>query len=105
MLQSITLNLENVQSISEDDVFGRFITVTNVEYLQNTIQSLVNKKYSYVVVCSKKKLQDIKNWKIITQHKFNDTSYLAMIKKVNHVKGSFFIETSKMNFRIRRKYY
>lgn len=91
MLQSITLNWDNVQSLSEDDVSGRFITVTNVKYLQNTIKSLVKKKYSYIVVCSKQKLPDLENWKIITQQKFNDNNYLTMIKQVNRMKDPFFI--------------
>lgn len=68
--------------MSEYDETGKFITVTNVNYLQETIKSLRKKTVSYIIVCSKQKLQDFKDWKIITQQKFDDNNYLVLIKKV-----------------------
>jgi len=59
--------------------------VTNVNYLQDTIRALVNIKCSYIIVCSKKKLQDLKDWKIITQQRFDNNSCLGLMKKVNHI--------------------
>lgn len=61
----------------------RYVTVTNVNYLQDTIKKLVNKKCCYIVVNSKQKLQDFKEWKIIMQQIFNDSTYLALIKKAS----------------------
>lgn len=89
MLQSITLNWDNIQNVSEYDISGRFITVTNDKHLQNTIKSLVSKKCCYIVVYSKQKQQNLKNWNIITQHKFNENSYLTLIKKVNRISLGF----------------
>jgi len=77
------LNWNSVDKISENYESGKFITVTNVNYLQNTMNALANKKCSYIIVSSLKKLQDIKEWKIITQQKLNNDSYLSLMKKVN----------------------
>jgi len=79
----VILNWNDVDKISEDDETGRFITVTNVNYLQDTMKVLANKKCSYIIVCSTKKLQDLKDWKIITQQNLNNNSYLSLMKKVN----------------------
>lgn len=77
------LNWNSVDKISENYESEKFVTVTNVNYLQNTMKALANKKYSYIIVSSLKKLQDIKDWKIITQQKLNNDSYLSLMKKVN----------------------
>jgi len=77
------LNWDNAEEISKNDVFGRFITVTNVDYFQDTTKALADKKCSYIIVCSTTKLQDLKDWKIITQQKLNNNSYLSLMKKVN----------------------
>lgn len=76
------MSWDNVKNVSEYDESGSFITVTNVNYLQETSKALSNKTLSYIVVCSKQKLQDFKNWKIITQEKFEDNNYLVLMKKV-----------------------
>lgn len=76
---------DNIRKTAEHDETGRFIMVTNVNYLHDTIQVLANKKCSYIIVCSEQKLQDLKNWTIIMQQNFNDMSYLALIKKVNYL--------------------
>lgn len=76
------MSWENVKNVSEADESGRFITVTNVNYLQDTTRALANKKCSYIIVCSKQKLKELKDWKIIIQQKFNDSNYLSFIKKV-----------------------
>jgi len=77
------LNWNTVDKTSNKYESGKFITVTNVNYLQNTMKALANKKCSYIIVSSSKKLQDIKDWKIITQQKLNNDSYLSLMKKVN----------------------
>lgn len=78
------VNWDNIKNVSRDYELGRFVTVTNANYLQDTIKALKNKKYSYIIVCSKQKMQELKDWKIITQQKFDDNSYLVLIKKVNY---------------------
>lgn len=67
----------------EDKDLERYVTVSNINYLQDTIKKLANKKCSYIVVSSKQKLQDFKEWKIIMQQKFNDSTYLALMKKAS----------------------
>jgi len=57
--------------------------VSSVNYLQDTTRALVNKKDSFIIVCSLKKLQELKDWKIITQQELNNNSYLTLMKKVN----------------------
>ena len=47
------------------------------------MRALVNIKNSYIIVCSHKKLQDLKDWKIITQHQFNENNCMGLMKKVN----------------------
>lgn len=79
------MNWDNVQNVLEDDQSGKFITVTNFDYLHNTTKSLANKKCSYIIVCSKQKLQDLKDWKIIIQQSLNDNNHLALMKKVNQL--------------------
>lgn len=79
----MTLNWDNVLNVSEDDESGKFITVTNIDYLHDTTKSLVNKKCSYIIVCSKQKFQNLKGWKIIIQQKLNDNNHLALMTKVN----------------------
>lgn len=77
------LNWDNVKNVSEDYEFGRFVTVTDENYLQDTIKTLENIKHSYVIVCSKQKIQEFKDWKVIIHQKFDDNSYLVLMKKVN----------------------
>jgi len=79
----MTINWDNIKGESDFDESGRFITVTNVNYLQDTSRALANKKNSFIVVCSLKKLQEFKDWKIIIQHEFNNNSCLTLMKKVN----------------------
>lgn len=76
------IDLESVNNISNYDETGRFITVTNFSYLQNTTKAFDNKKCSYIIVYSKEKLSDYKNWSIIVQNQFNDIRYVALMKKV-----------------------
>lgn len=57
--------------------------VTNVDNINDTINVLASKKSCYIIVYSKEKLQDFKNWKVIMQQKFDGISHLALIKKVN----------------------
>lgn len=64
----------------------KYVTVINVNYLQDTIKKLINKKCSYIFVSSKQKLQEFKEWKIIMQQKFNACTYLALIKKASSFK-------------------
>jgi len=77
------LNWNNVDKISENCESEKFITVTNVNCLQDTIKSLANIKYSYIILCSIKKPQDLKDWKIITQQEFDNNNCLTLMKKVN----------------------
>lgn len=75
------MNWDNVKNPSEDDESGTFITVTNINYLQDTTKSLTNKKCAYIILSSKHKLQDLKEWKAVTQQKY-DCHYLILLKKV-----------------------
>lgn len=77
------LNWDNVKNISEDYELGRFVTVTNAHYLQDTMKILENIKFSYIIVYSKQKIQEFKDWKVIIYQKFDDNSYLVLMKKVN----------------------
>lgn len=79
------MNWDNVKNISSDDESGRFISVTNVDYIQDTMKSLANKTNSFIIVCSKQKLKNYKDWKIIIQQQINDTDYLALMRRVNYV--------------------
>lgn len=79
------MNWDNVKNASEYDKSGSFITITNVNYLQETSKALANKTLSYIIVCSKQKLQNFKDWKIITQQKFEDNNYLVLMKKVRYL--------------------
>lgn len=47
------------------------------------MRALANKKNSFIIVCSLKKLQELKDWKIITQQEFNNKHCLTLMKKVN----------------------
>lgn len=78
----MTLIWDNVKNSSAYDKTGIFITVTNFCYLQETIKSLSNKKFSYIVTRSTHKLEHLKDWKIVIQQKFNNDTYLTLIKKV-----------------------
>lgn len=77
------MNWDNVKNVTGDDESGRFVTVTNVNYLQDTTKSLANKRNSYVIVWSRQQIHHLKDWKTITQRKFNENGYLALMKKVN----------------------
>lgn len=77
------MNWENIMEVSDFDDSGSFITVSNVNYLQDTTRALANKKNSFIIVCSLKKLQELKDWKIITQQEFDDNNCLTLMKKVN----------------------
>lgn len=37
------------------------------------------------MVSSKQELKELKDWRIITQQKFHDNNYLALLKKVNFI--------------------
>eukprot|EP00102_Acyrthosiphon_pisum_P016442 XP_008187406.1 PREDICTED: fatty acid synthase-like [Acyrthosiphon pisum] len=76
------LNWHDVEKQPENDESRKLITVTNVNYLQDTMRALVNIKCGYIIVCSKKKLQDLKDWKIITQQRFDNNNCLGLMKKV-----------------------
>ncbi|KAF0755952.1 fatty acid synthase-like isoform X1 [Aphis craccivora] len=98
-INSMTINWDNIKGESDFDESGRFITVTNVNYLQDTSRALANKKNSFIVVCSLKKLQEFKDWKIIIQHEFNNNSCLTLMKKtVSLEKNSIFIEPINDNY-------
>ncbi|XP_026822789.1 fatty acid synthase-like, partial [Rhopalosiphum maidis] len=77
-----TLNWHDIENVPENDESRRFITVTNVNYLQDTTRALVNIKCSFIIVCSENKLKDLKDWKIITQQKFDNNCCLGLMKKV-----------------------
>jgi len=51
--------------------------------LQDTTRALANKKNSFIIVCSLKKLQEFKDWKIIIQQEFDNNNCLTLMKKVN----------------------
>lgn len=76
------MSWDNVKNITEDDESGIFITVTNVNYLQDTTKTLARKTRSYIIVCANRKIEDLKDWKTITQQRFNENSYLALMKRV-----------------------
>jgi len=76
------MSWDNVKNISEDNESGIFITVTNVNYLQDTVKALARKTRCNVIVCANQKIEDLKDWKIITQQRFNENSYLALMKRV-----------------------
>jgi hypothetical protein len=78
------MSWDNVNTPSEDDESGIFISVTNSNYLQDTTKSLANKTCSYIIVYSRYKLQDLKEWKAIIQQKHDDGNYLVLMKKVNN---------------------
>lgn len=82
--KSASVDWENVNNITDYGETAKFLTVTNVNYLKDTMKTLSKKKESYIFVGSKQKLEDFKNWKVITQQKFNDDNYLGLIKKVNN---------------------
>lgn len=77
------LSWDNVKNVSEDYELGRFVTLTNANSLQNTMKTLENIKCCYIIVCSNQKMQKFKDWKIIIHQKFDDNSYLVLMKKVN----------------------
>ncbi|VVC44020.1 Acyl transferase/acyl hydrolase/lysophospholipase,Acyl transferase,Malonyl-CoA [Cinara cedri] len=78
---SITINLDNVSNVSEDDESGQFILVTSWNYLKYTTEYLADKKCCYIIVCSKQKCQNFNDWKIIIQQQFNGDIYLTLMKK------------------------
>ncbi|CAH1725990.1 unnamed protein product [Aphis gossypii] len=82
LMNNETLNWYDVKNAPKNDESRRFITVTNVNYLQDTTRALVNLKCSYIIVCSKQKLQDLKDWKIITQQQFDNKCCLGLMKKI-----------------------
>lgn len=77
------MNLDDARDVSEDDESGRFIAVTNWNHLLYTAESLVGKAWGYIIVCSKEKCQDFKDWKIIIQQQFNSKFYLTLMIKVS----------------------
>ncbi|XP_060835401.1 fatty acid synthase-like [Rhopalosiphum padi] len=98
-INSITINWDNIKDVSDFDESGRFITVTNVNYLQDTTRALANKKNSFIVVCSLNKLQELKEWKIIMQQEFNNNSCLTLMKKIVKLEeNSIFIEPINDNY-------
>lgn len=81
--KNVSKNWEYIKNITDYNETGIFLTVTNVNYLQDTMKALSNKKESYIIVCSKHKLGDITDWKVITQQKLDDNNYLVLMKEVN----------------------
>jgi len=73
-----------VEKIPENDESRKLITVTNVNYLHDTTRALANIKCSYIIASSTIKIQDLKDWKIITQQQFANNSWLGLMKKVNN---------------------
>jgi len=76
------MSWDNVACVSEGNAPGRFITVTNVDNMQETTKALAKKDRSYVIVCANRTIRDCNDWKIIAQQKLNETSYLALMTKV-----------------------
>uniref|UniRef100_A0A2H8TDM0 Fatty acid synthase n=1 Tax=Melanaphis sacchari TaxID=742174 RepID=A0A2H8TDM0_9HEMI len=92
-INTITINWDNIRNVSDLDESGMFITVTNVNYLHDTVRALANKKNSVIVVCSLKKLQELKEWKIVMQQEFENNSCLTFMKKIVKLeKNNIFIE-------------
>ncbi|XP_029343545.1 fatty acid synthase [Acyrthosiphon pisum] len=98
-MNSKTINWENIKDVSDVDESARFITVSNVSYLQDTTRALANKKNSFIIVCSLKKLQELKDWKIITQQEFDNNCCLTLMKKIIKLEDkNIFIEPTNDNF-------
>ncbi|XP_016657076.1 fatty acid synthase isoform X4 [Acyrthosiphon pisum] len=98
-MNSKTINWENIKDVSDVDESARFITVSNVNYLQDTMRALANKKNIFIIVCSLKKLQEPKDWKIITQQEFDNNSCLTLMKKIIRLEDkSIFIKPTNDNY-------
>jgi len=76
---------DSVRCVTDDDESGRFVTVTDVNYLKDSAKSLADKKCSYVIVWSKRPLRDLNEWRIIMQRELKGDCHLALMKKVRYV--------------------
>ncbi|VVC29220.1 Hypothetical protein CINCED_3A006213 [Cinara cedri] len=85
---SIITRLEDVNDLQEYDESGSYITAADYNDLKNTTKALANKKYGYVIVCGIKNPQAIKGWKIIVHQKFDDNTYLTLMKKEIELYGN-----------------
>ncbi|CAI6347084.1 unnamed protein product [Macrosiphum euphorbiae] len=98
-MNSKTINWENIKEESDVDESARFITVSNVNYLQDTTRALANKKNSFIIVSSLKKLQELKDWKIITQQEFDNNKCLTLMKKILRLEeNNIFIKPTNDNY-------
>ncbi|XP_050438841.1 fatty acid synthase-like [Adelges cooleyi] len=93
-INNVFVDREDFPKLSNNEELGSYITVSSIDYLQDSIKVLANRANSYIIITSKKRICDVKGWKMITEQKF-DKNYVTLIKKVKHLSDdSIFIKTN-----------
>ncbi|XP_050423058.1 fatty acid synthase-like [Adelges cooleyi] len=93
-IDNVYMNWEDLTKLSNNEELGSYITVSSIDYLQDSIEVLANRPNSYIFIVSTKRIRDVKGWKMIKEQKF-DKNYVSLIKKVNFSSdGSIFLMTN-----------